>query len=144
MTATNIATLCVDDVEARLKTLKSMKSRVFHMYSESELLDETKGLVYPCMGVVYDGMRAVGDGGKQGISAEIVVTIMVLFRGSVLSKEDPKDTIVALLDDSRALFRNSPRSPSGHFWKFQVESAIDSKKGVLTYIQRWATPVQLP
>lgn len=146
MTAPDIATKCIDDVEARLKTLTSMQNKVFHVYSEDELLDETKGLVFPCLGVVYDGMRAgpeTGSTSKQGISGVLTVTILMFFRSDVHATQDPKDTAAALLDQCRALFRANPRSPSGHYWQFNLESPVGGKKGVLTYVQRWSTPVQL-
>lgn len=140
-----IAERCLLDLERILAAVPVLSKRVFQVYSEEELLEKTKGLSYPCVGVVYDGMRASGenkDTGKQGVSAELVCTIMLFFRQESLAKQDAKLVAVTTLDGVRDAIRGV-RSPSGHFWKFQLEASVGGKNGVLTYLQRWSTPVQL-
>lgn len=145
MSSTAIAIKCIEDIEARVASLAALKGRVFHVYSEEELVERTKGVSFPCAGVVYDGMMASEESGstaKMGGSAELVVTVMLFFRQSTIAKTDPKGTTVAMLDEIRSKILTT-RSPSGHFWKFKVEAAVEGKQGLLTYVQRWATPVQL-
>lgn len=142
---TAIAIKCIDDLEARIKTIPALKDRVFHIYSEDELMERTKGLSFPCVGVVYDGMMAIpeqGPSAKIGASAELVATVMVFFRQDTKAKTDPKDTTVALLDEIRSKIF-ATRSPTRHHWRFKLEAAVEGKQGVLTYVQRWATPAQL-
>lgn len=141
----DLAVLCVADIETRLKTLVDMSKRVFHVYGEDDLLDYTKGLTFPCMGVVYNGIRSIPENketGKQGISGELVVTIMLLFRDSTSTTANQKASAISMLDDARKLILTT-KSPTGHKWKFQLESPVQGKKGVLAYVQRWSTPVQL-
>lgn len=142
----DLAAKCIADIEARLKTLNKMSTRVFHVYGEDDLLDVTKSLSFPCMGVVYNGIRSVPEAGKDtnkhGTSAELVVTIMLLERDNTQTTANPKEGAIRLLDDARELIIRT-RSPSGHMWRFQLETPVAGKKGVLAYVQRWSTPVQL-
>lgn len=142
---TAIAIKCIDDLEARIKTIPTIKDRVFHVYSEEELVERTKGLSFPCVGIVYDGMMAIpeqGSSAKIGASAELVATVMIFFRQDTKAKSDPKDATVALLDEIRGKIL-ATRSPTRHHWRFKLEAAVEGKQGVLTYVQRWATPAQL-
>lgn len=141
----SIAVKCIEDVEKYLNSMSAVKGKVWHVYSEEELVERTKGLSFPCAGVLYDGMRAIpeqGATGKMGLSAELILTVMVMFKQKTVSTVDAKDSAVDFLDELRGKIAKS-RSPSGHFWKFQLEAAVDGKSGVLSYIQRWSTPVQL-
>lgn len=137
---------CIESVEQLLKSLDDFGSKVFYIYSEDELLDKTKAISLPAMGVVYDGMRSLSESGKDtgkiGVSAEIVVTVIVVFRRENFSTVDPKLKVVQVLDSIRNKFRGV-RSPTGHLWRFQLEAAVEGKKGLQSYIQRWSTPVQL-
>lgn len=141
-----IAIDCIQDIEAKVESLPALRGRVFHVYSEEELVERTKGLSFPCVGVIYDGLRSVGepgkDSGKMGSSAELVVTVMIFFRQDTKAKNDPKESVVSQLDVIRKNILRT-KSPSGHFWRFQIEAAVAGKEGVLTYLQRWVTPVQL-
>lgn len=141
----DLAAKCVTDIETKIGTLAAVKGKVFHVYGEDDLMDHTKGVVFPCVGVVYNGIRATpedGATGKQGISGELVVTIMLLLRDNVSATSNPKEGALRMLDDVRELVMGT-KSPSGHKWRFQLESPVAGKKGVLAYVQRWATPVQL-
>lgn len=139
------ATKCVGDIETKLKTLSGMGNKVFHIYSEEDLLDVTKGLMFPCVGVVYNGINAVPEKestARMGLSAKLVLTIMVFFRDDARSAVDEKLSVISTMDDIRGLIKGT-RSPTGHYWEFQLEAPATGKKGLLAYVQRWATPVQL-
>lgn len=141
-----IAINCIDDLVAKISKIPSVKGKVFHVYSEEELTERCKGITSLWVGVVYDGLRAISEGGKDthkiGGSAELVASVIILFRQDTKATIDPKETVVSLLDTIRKGVITT-KSPSGHFWKFQVEAAVEGKSGVLAYVQRWATPVQL-
>lgn len=141
----DLASLCVTDLETRIKTLPQIASKVFHVYGEDDLTDSTKGISFPCVGVVYNGIRAMPENketGKHGTSSELVVTLMLMVRDNTVATANVKEGALKLLDDMRDLIIRT-KSPSGHLWRFQLESPVAGKKGVLAYIQRWATPVQL-
>lgn len=140
-----IATECIEDVVKRINTIPTLRDKVFHVYSDQELLDKTKGLMYSCVAVIYAGLHAVTEAGsthKVGLSAEIVVDTILFFRSNAQAQSDPKTGAVAILDAMRNSFKDT-RSPSGHFWRFQSETAIELKSGLVGYLQRWAAPVQL-
>lgn len=140
-----IAVSCIEDIEAKIRAVPAIGNRVFHVASEDEIVERTKGMSYPCVGVIYSGMTAINESGataKLGQSAELVVSILLFFRQDSRATNDPKESTVAVLD---AIRRNimATRSPSGHHWRFKVEAAVEGGKGLMTFLQRWSTPVQL-
>lgn len=145
----DLATKCVTDLKNHLAQLIAA-GKVFHVYSEEELMDKTKGITFPAVGVVYEGMRAVNEGvsgearasHKLGVSCELVAAIMLIQRPDNISAADTKTPTLAMLDDIRQEIMGS-KSPSGHFWKFVVEASAQEKNGVVIWLQRWSTPVQL-
>lgn len=140
----SIAKDCVADICTRLRRVPGLSQKVFHIYSEDEIEDKTKGLSYPCVGVIYDGIRSVGDNGdtnKQGNSTVLTVSILYMFRQNTSSNVDPKDEAVTVLDAARGEIKG--RAPGGHPWRFLIEAPLGGKKGVLVYLQRWSTPAQL-
>lgn len=143
---TEVAAKCLTSVIKTLQSIAAVSGKVFQIYSEDELMDKTKGMVFPCAGVVYEGMRAISEGSKdtnrQGLSAELVLSILIFFRPDALSPSNTKTSALNLLDDVRDSIKGT-RSPSGHLWRFVVEAAATEKHGVVVYIQRWTTPVQL-
>lgn len=140
-----IAVSCIEDIENRIKTVPAIGNRVFHVSSEDEIIEKTKGVSFPCVGVIYSGMTATNEAGssaRMGQSAELVVSILLFFRQDSRATNDPKDSTVAVLDEIRRKIM-ATKSPSNHFWRFKVEAAVEGGKGLMTYLQRWSTPVQL-
>lgn len=138
----DIATQSVDDLKTKVALIPQFAGKVYHVYSEEELLDKQKGLVYPCIGIIYDGMRTTAEKGDKATSASLSCTILAFFRSESQATLDAKDRTVMLIDRMRSGI-NGTRSPTGHWWKFQIEASIPSKKGLLVYLQRWSTAVQL-
>lgn len=137
---------CIEDIKGKIKTVPSVAKNIHHIYSEDDIVTLTKGLSYPCVGVLYDGIRSSPEQGatsKQGLSAEIVCSVMLFFRAaSNVASKDSTSEALQLLDSIRDSIKGQ-RSPTGHFWRFQMEAALGGKNSVLIYIQRWAAPVQL-
>lgn len=142
-----IVTDCYAQVRERLQSIAGVKGRVLTVYDADELLEKTAAITLPAAGVVYEGMRAVPDGGnslRAGISCEGVFTI-VLLTSSPSSSGSTQSSMVRsheLLDQIRKTMM-ATRSPSGHLWRFLVEAASTTKGGSLMWIQRWTTPIQL-
>lgn len=142
---TAIAISCIEDIEKKIKSVAAVGNRVFHVASEAEIVEKTKGLAYPCVGVIYTGMTAISETGstsKLGQSAELVVTVLLFFKKDSRATNDPKESTVAVLDSIRKNIM-ATKSPSGHYWRFKVEAAVDGGESLMTFMQRWATPVQL-
>lgn len=145
VSSSTLAEDCVADVVDKIKAIPGLSSKVFHVFSEEDIDDKTKNLIFPCVGVVYDGIRdagsSVGSSDKQGVSGVLTVSIIYLFRKVTNSSVDVKDEAVRTLDLARKALRGS--APGGHKWRFLLESPLGSKTGILAYVQRWSTPVQL-
>lgn len=142
---TSIVVDCMDSLAAGYESFEELSGRVIQVFSDDELLERTKGMMYPCVGVIYTGLMAKDEAGstaKMGASSELIVSAMVFFRQNTVAVEDPKKKTLGMLDRIRSRILTT-RSPSGHFWKFQLETPVVGNTGVLVYLQRWATPVQL-
>ncbi len=141
------ASLCIADVTTVLQSIASLKGKVVNVYSEDELIDSTTLITYPAVGVVYEGMRSVeemGSTNKVGNSCELVVSIILIDTYTKTTQTAAKKQAAPILDKVRELMMaNTRRSPTGHKWRFVVEAAATPKQGVVLWVQRWSTPVQL-
>lgn len=140
----SIVVSCANALAEAIRKVPGFEQRTFVVYSEDEILKETKGMAYPCIGVIYEGMRSIPEAGetnKQGVSGELVCSVLLFFKQDTRATLDAKETALETLDVVRKAIRVD-RAPSGHKWKFQLETPVDGKAGVLVYLQRWATPVQ--
>jgi len=145
-----IATACVLHMDVLVKAIPAFNGQAFHIYSEDDLRAQQKGLIIPSVGIVYDGMRAVqdsrpGDGrvaGGRGSTADLMVTVMAFFRNLPQGDADQKLGMIRAIGALRKTIVRS-RSPTGHFWRFQVEAPVSGKDGLLVYVQKYATAVQL-
>lgn len=142
----NAAVLHVTDLTTKIQTVSEVKTQTYHIYADEDITEMTKGMGFPAVGVVYDGVRSVpetGASGKHGLSAEMVFSVLFFYRlGPSMATENTTATALQVLDKIRDAIKNT-RGPSGHLWRFQMEVAVGSKKGVVAYVQRWAIPVQL-
>lgn len=136
---------CINQVITLLKEMPEYQNKAFHVYSEEELDDKTKKLTLPCVGVVYLGMTATQENketNKIGGSASLIISLIVQFKHTPIIENDGKSDIINTLDAIRDKFRRV-KSPSGYPWRFVLEAPANTQKGILTYTQRWACPVQL-
>jgi len=131
---------CVEDLLTKIKSISDLRNKVHHVYTESELADKTKGLNYPVVAVVYDGLAAVDS--TRGLSGEINMSIMLFFKAQAYGTANQTLDAVDLLDTVRGVILDKV-SPSGHKWKFKAEVGSQGDKGVYIYMQRWSTPCQL-
>lgn len=152
MTTANIAAACILDALAASQTVEALIGHAWHVLSDAELLAYHKGLLFPCMGIVYDGITPVqkprdpapqaGSVGGGGVSSVLRCTFIILDRANTLLLEDTKNSTTLVVDSVRsAMLRR--KSPTGHVWRFQLEVAVPSAKGTAGYIQRWETAIPL-
>lgn len=129
-------------------TSNTMAGRVVEADDADDLLDKLKGLkAYPGIGVVYEGMRSMpegGDTGKMGLSSEVAMAfVLVEYGGAILNSPQkasrPRDWLHAM----REQVMGQRSTATGHFWKFQVEAKAEIKGGMVCWIQRWSVPIQL-
>lgn len=142
----SIAVQCVDDVLVKIKAVGEFGStdreKVFYVYSEENLLEQTKLIKYPAVGVMYEGIIAgEGDGTRQGMQASLTVALALVMDSNVAGM-DRKNEAARLLDLMRRALRTQT-SPTGHKWQFVSEVPMGQVGGVLVYIQRWSAVVML-
>ena len=144
MSIANIATLCVQDLMAKMQSVDAFKNKVIYAYTEDQLYDVAMQLNFPAAGVLYDGMRSVPDADRtaKGLSAEMTCSLLLLVSGKTIGNADYKITAVDILDQFRNAIKGT-RAPSNNFWKFVVEAAVEARSDSYAYVQRWSTPVLL-
>lgn len=140
MALRTIANDCVKDVVTKINAQSSLTGKVWHVLSDDELLEKTKGLQVSCAAVIYAGLRASGapvaQGSSAGMTADLAVDVLLVFRSSINASADPKLGAVTLLDNIRSSIAGT-RAPSGHYWRFSSERLVEVTGGVLAYVQRW-------
>lgn len=141
----DLANKCVDDLRTVVQSLAQMENKtVLNVYDQDELLDATVGVKFPACGVIYEGIRGGTKSAKEshvvGSDAELICSVVLLYRDESLGKTDARNRALHDLDHIRRILFDR-RSPSGHFWRFEVEAAAARKNGTVMWVQRWATPV---
>ena len=136
--------LCAADLRSRLQSIAAVKNKNLFVFDEDDLMDKIKGVQLPGVGVVYEGMKSLGESGnaKLGLSAELVFSLLIISRAENLANVDSKTPMLNLLDEIRKSLV-STRSPTGHYWKFVVEAATRESKGAVFWVQRWSTTIHL-
>lgn len=138
----NIAVACIDDVATKLATVPLVSTKVFSVYSESDLLDEAKHIKKPCVGILYEGIHSVPDGTGKGLSADLRLALAVVIESKDIASLDRKDAAIELLDSMREVMKLTC-SPGGYPWRFTMEAPAGVLGNNLAYVQRWATRVIL-
>jgi hypothetical protein len=138
---------CVMSMKEIVQSIAALQGKVVFVVDQDDLVAQLKGVrSFPAAGIMYEGMRSRENDGqtaKLGISADMVISIVVVNRGSdILNTDQTKLTSITLLDQIRGKVI-ATRSPTGHFWRFVVEAAAAENEGVVFWVQRWSTPVQV-
>lgn len=146
MAISNITYECVLDLQNKIRTVDVFKNKVIYAYTQDDLYDLSMQLNFPCAGILYEGLRSVPDPESKNVgkgrSAELNCTLLLLVSGRSIGSADYKVTAAEMLDQFRGAIMGT-RSPSGNFWKFIIESAVEARAGAFAYAQRWSTPVLL-
>lgn len=137
-----IAVSCIDDVMTKLETVPLVASKVFHVYSETDLMDEAKFIKKPAVGIFYEGIQAVPDGTGLGLSADLRLALAVIIESKDIANLDRKDAAIELLDGMRTALKLT-KAPGGYPWRFLMEAPVGVLGNNLAYVQRWSTRVIL-
>lgn len=137
----------LDFIKSKLLTLSSVgPGKVFTVVNEADLMSDSRLVTYPAVGVVYEGMRGGGSNGPShvtGLSAVASFALIVLTQDKFPIGQDTKPGGIDLLDQIRGLFKDQ-KGPTGHSWKFEFESPVESRNNtVLVWVQRWSIPILL-
>lgn len=139
----SIALKCIEDVTERIEDMREFDNKIFHVYSEDDLLDKAKVLSLPAVGVSYGGIIAEAgqDKTRQGLMGSLRIAIVLVIDANSVSL-DRKDEAVVYLDAIRNTMMGET-SPTCHRWQFTSETPLGKVGGVLLYMQRWQTPAPL-
>jgi hypothetical protein len=142
----------LDEASTRLLRLNAppvnLTGKVVIAYDENDLLDVLKGVrSYPAVGIVYEGMRSMSEGGptaRVGMSGEIVLGLVLVERGDeVHNTLQKKVRAIEYLDAMRFQFIGQRSTVTNHFWHFMVEAPAALRSGAVCWVQRWSLPVQM-
>lgn len=142
----SIVTDAVVQLKSVLETLPQIQRKVVYLYDQEDLMNFTKKLGLPAVGVVYIGMKGNEDSSKTGLAAELVCDIYVIGAETCQGPLcEAKHNHTKLLDDIRSVIRCTPLNSSGakRKWKFISEQPALFEEGVMAYVQRWSTIVLL-
>jgi hypothetical protein len=142
MAIPNLANTCILDLMEKMQSVPAFQKKVIFAYTQDELYDVAQQLNFPCAGVLYEGMRSLADTETRtvpkGYSVELSCTILLLVSGKTIGNADYKVTALEILEQFRDAIKNT-RAPSAFYWKFVLESAVESRKDSYSYAQRWTT-----
>lgn len=138
-----IAVKCTEDLEEKVRGLRTFGRKIFAVYSEEDLLDKSKLLQLPAVGLMYGGIVAEGnqDRSRQGLMGTLHLSVVLIIDANTVSL-DRKDEAANYLDTIRSAILTTC-SPTGHKWRFVSETPLGKVGGVLVYAQRWSTAAPL-
>jgi hypothetical protein len=139
----SIALKCITDVTEKIETLRDFDNKIFHVYSEEDLLDKAKTLSLPAVGISYGGIitEAGQDRTRMGLMGSLRVAVVLVIDANTISL-DRKDEAAEYMDSIRGTLIGKS-SPTCHKWQFVSETPLGQVGGVLLYMQRWQTPTPL-
>ena len=140
----------IEDVQTALQSIANLQNRSVFVYDDSDLQDKIKTIrSFPAVGVIYDGMRSVGDDSpkghtqRKGVSAELVISLVFIMQPETIIKSDAKTPVIDLMNTVRSMMIGK-LSPTGHQYRFVLEAPAALKNGMAFWVQRWAVPIQFP
>ncbi len=142
----NPADDCAKQLNELIEGLDAVKDKRFYTYDQETFLDTTQGLLYPCVGIVYEGITSSDRKGDVGKSSNISFGLILLMgeKSREVRGTESKEEITLLLDQIRKAIMGK-QSPTGHKWRFSFETVHDFKedsKG-LGYYQRFMAAIIL-
>jgi hypothetical protein len=141
---TDVVIRVMDELKEILQSIAKLTDKVIPVLSYEELMDKSKAAVKPCAGVIYEGMRAIAEPGKDtnrtGTSGEAIFTVLIIAEGQSLNTPQAKASNLRIMGEIRKAMR-AKRSPSGHLYRFLLETPEDEKNGTVMWAQRWAVPI---
>lgn len=137
--------LVMGEVQGLVQSIAEFTSSTVFVYDDDDLASKLKGAKFPAIGIIYNGMRSLGQTGataKIGVSCEMMFTLMLVQQGQSIVSTDTKLATIDLLDSIRGAILGV-RSVTGHFYHFMMEAQGRPSKGLIFWGQRWSVPVQL-
>lgn len=146
MSERDIVSEVLEDVKTKILSLPKFKDKVAHIYSYEELIDKSKNIALPAIGVIYEGLRAERgeNAGKVAsvVSSSIIVSVIILTDSDNKLGGIPKMKAHEYLGLTRSALNNK-NSPSGHKYRFIVEAPASEKGAKALWVQRWSVAAQI-
>lgn len=134
------------ELQVLVQSIAALKNKMVFVYDENDAADKLKGITFPGVAIVYDGLRAVSEGGqasaKIGASCEMVISLIIVMQPETKFNADAKSIVVDLLQQLRNIICGT-RSVTGHFYHFVVEAPAKIEGGMAFWVQRWSVPLQI-
>jgi hypothetical protein len=137
----------VNAMMATMQEIPGLRNKVLFTYDDEDLMNQIKVVRnLPVLGIIYEGIHSLAEpspSGRVGISSELILSLALIDQGEGVQRS-PQNKIdsLELLDAMREKIINT-RSPTGHFWRFMVETNAVLKANVVVWVQRYSTPIQL-
>lgn len=142
----DIASKCVEDLQKKIEAINANANGLLWVYSEANFLNASKGINFPAVGVIYEGMRGNSENEKTtnkiGGSGSLVVSLILAHNNGNFAGGSEIFNATAILDEMRSAIIDT-KSPTGHKWRFVVEAPSEEKNGGVIWLQRWDTPVMI-
>lgn len=145
MPNTAMAMQVMTEMQGLLQSIAQFQNSTVFVYDDEDIADKLKNASFPCVGLIYNGMRRNPESGRavpKGLSCELMFTVMLITKGQTIVVTDQKPLAIGLLDSLRLAILGR-RSVTGHFYCFEMEAPGRPSKGLIFWGQRWSVPVQL-
>lgn len=135
---------CLDALKSGVQSIADFKdNRTMIALNPDELVQAIKGLSVPCVGIVYEGLQAIAEGGNtnRGLGAQATFGLYLAVDAAVMTNAlNKKNTAIDHLSDIFGVFHDK-KSPSGQYWQFMSERYVASYPGRTLWMQKWGTKV---
>lgn len=137
----DVAVNCTTDITNKVKLLPEFTAdgKAMDVRSEDDLLDRAKLMTPPFCGVMYEGLRESGtDPSRQGLGCDLYVAVVVALAAKTVGNFNAYPEAARIVDTIRKQIRGT-NSPTGHKWRFVMESYAGVIDKAVIYVQRWRT-----
>lgn len=136
---------CVNDFTSKVESVGELgvsgNVKLFSVYSEEDLLSKSKLVKFPAAGIMYEGLRSnSNDPTKQGLTADVYITLVLLLSGGAVGGIDPKNEAARMLDAIRRGIHQT-KSPAARPWRFIAEIPAGQMGNAVAYLQKWSTQI---
>lgn len=142
----NLPQQTLDDITAKLKTVKIIKDSTVQFYEQEDLLNATKRLSTPCVGIVYLGMRPQDPSKVAGLSVYLTCNVYLIGAERIskgMNYDQARPTLEILNDMRFAIVGDCKLAPGLRKWEFVSEVPVEFTKNMLAYQQTFRTKLNL-
>ncbi len=142
---TDIVVKALQDIQAKIETISTVRDKSRTLYQPNEILNLTETKGFPCVGVVYLGMKGLPKANDQGMNTELTIDIYAVDKFICTSTDTATQPSLEVLGELRNAIKYTKFKCAGgnRLWEFVLEAPVDLGLDVLSYFQRWKTKLVL-